>query len=54
MLSQLYVVSKFTNKIETVLGKYFNIHTMSGNIVETEKIVKIIEGFPVKIILFRC
>ena len=42
MLSQLYIVSKFQNKIRTVLSKYFNLESTNGTIVETSKVVEVI------------
>ena len=33
MISQIYVVSQFTNKIETVLHHYFHQHLQNGDIV---------------------
>lgn len=54
MLSQLYVASTFTSKIETELSKYFGPQARDGDVVETSKIVKLIEGFPVTNRLCRC
>lgn len=42
MFSQLYVVSKFASKIETTLSKYFNVGAKDGDVIETNKIVKIL------------
>lgn len=47
MLSQIYVVSKFTNKIETIIADQISSDLQSGDIVKTGKLIKLMEGFPV-------
>jgi hypothetical protein len=47
LLSQLYVVSKFTNKIETNLSKYLHAAIRDGDVVDTAAIVKMLDGFSV-------
>lgn len=54
MLSQLYVLTKFTNKIETILSNHIHNSLHSGDILHTSKLVKIIDGFPVNVLRFRC
>ncbi len=54
MLSQLYVASTFTSKIETDLSRYFGPQARDGDVVETAKIIRLIEGFPVSQSLCRC
>jgi hypothetical protein len=47
LLSQLYVVSKFTNKIETNLSKYLHAAIRDGDTINTADIVKMLDGFSV-------
>lgn len=54
MISQLYVLTKFTNKIETVISKHIHNQLQNGDTFQTNKLVKIIDGFPVYILSFRC
>lgn len=54
MLSQLYVLTKFTNKIETILSKHIHSNLQNGEILQTSRLVKIIDGFPVPFLSFRC
>lgn len=49
MLSQIYVVSKFTNKIETIISEQIGSNMKDGDIVQTGKLIKLIKGFPVRL-----
>lgn len=50
----MYVVSKMTNKIETVISSFINAQLKDGDLIPTNKLIKLIEGFPVFLYLFRC
>lgn len=54
MLSQLYVTSKFTKMIETVLSKHLALDIPEPNIFRTSQVIKILDGFPVNMIRCRC
>ena len=47
LLSQLYMASKFNSKIETELSRYFHSNMRDGDIIHTNKVIKLIQGFPV-------
>jgi hypothetical protein len=54
MLSEMYMVSKFKHRIETLLHPYFNPNLSNGHIIETSKIIKTLQEFPVNFNLLRC
>jgi hypothetical protein len=54
LVSQLYMVSKFSTKIETHLGEYLNPVLRAGGVLSTSKLVKLIHGFPVNLRIARC
>ena len=54
LVSQLYMVSKFSSKVETHLGEYLNAVVRGGGVLRTDKLVKLIDGFPVNLGIARC
>ena len=54
IVSQMYVASKMTNKIETVLSSFIHPQLKDGDVIPTSKLIKLIEGFPVFLHIFRC
>ena len=50
----MYVASKMTNKIETVLSSFIHPQLKDGDVIPTSKLIKLIEGFPVFLHIFRC
>jgi len=54
LVSKLYMVSKFSSKIETNLGEYLNPVVRGGGVLKTEKLVRLIDGFPVNLGIARC
>ena len=54
VVSQLYMVSKFSSKVETHLGEYLNPVVREGGLLRTAKLVRLIDGFPVNLGIARC
>ena len=54
VVSQLYMVSKFSSKVETHLGEHLSPVVREGGVLRTDKLVKLIEGFPVNLGIARC
>ena len=47
MLSQTYMMSQFTSKINTVLSQQIHPEMKEDDIVKTSEIIKILKGYPV-------
>ena len=51
MLSQTYMMSQFTSKINTVLSNQIHHKMKEDDIVKTSEIIKILKGYPVLLFL---
>ena len=47
MLSQTYMMSQFTSKVNTVLSHHIHRDMKNDDIIKTSEIIKILKGYPV-------